>query len=402
MVLSGQFYRLESHVRHYAWGMRRHGVELPYIAELLGEDSGKAIPWAELWIGAHPSLSSDVMTNEGSVRLDKALEETGGAAIGEIPEGVCGGRLPFLLKVLSCERALSIQSHPDKATAEVLHARNPQNYPDDNHKPEVMIALTPFEAMAGFRPLSSSIADLERLAGVAPWRTVWKEARELTMRILCTTLLRLPGSIAREMIIAVRKELLQLGDAMNDSDRLCLKLMEQNPCDRGVMFAYLLNHKKMSPGQALYIPANEPHAYLEGTGVECMANSDNVIRAGLTTKNIDVRTLLETLDFSEATNELSSGKECSGGERVYETPAKEFQVSFFTNGAAVDLSVRRAVADVMLVIDGEYEFDDGTGRVAVGGRGTSWFRPAMLKKGIVRPKDKHARLVLAEVGKLNP
>ena len=130
-----------------------------------------------------------------------------------------------------------------------------------------------------------------------------------------------------------------------------------------------------------------------------MANSDNVIRAGLTTKNIDVRTLLETLDFSEASNELSSGRECSSGERVYETPAKEFQVSFFTNGAAADLSVRRAVAGVMLVIDGEYEFDDGTGRVAVGGRGTSWFRPAMLKKGIVRPKDEHARLVLAEVGK---
>ncbi len=378
--------------------MRRHGDVLPYIAELLNEDSGKAIPWAELWIGAHPSLSSDIVTNGGSVRLDKALEESGADALWAVPAGMPRDRLPFLLKVLSCERALSIQSHPDKRTAEALHARMPQNYPDDNHKPEVMIALTPFEAMAGFRPLTEAVSELERLSGVAPWRQVWKEAREVTMRILCVTLLRLPGSIAREMLIALRKELRQKGEGGSDCDRLCLRLMEQNPCDRGVMFAYLLNHLRLAPGEALYIPANEPHAYLDGTGIECMANSDNVIRAGLTSKTIDVRTLLETLNFEEVANGVSSGREVVKGERVYETPAAEFRVTFFSDGASVDVSARRAVACVMLVIDGEYEFDSGDGRVEVGGRGTSWFRPALLKKGFVRPKDGRARLVLAEVG----
>ncbi|MBP5640648.1 MAG: mannose-6-phosphate isomerase, class I [Victivallales bacterium] len=398
MVLTDKFYKLESHVRHYAWGMRRHGDVLPYIADLLGEDAGKSIPWAELWIGAHPSLSSDVVLDSGSVRLDQAIENSGTAVLGDLPEGVPQGRLPFLLKVLSCEKALSIQSHPDKATAEILHEKKPMYYPDDNHKPEVLISLTPFEAMAGFKSMDDALGELNSLASVAPWRMVWEEATELSIRMLCITLLHLPGGIVREMLVALRKELLQKGDSLSDCGRLCLLLMEQNPCDRGVMFAYLLNHLRLNPGQALFIPANVPHAYLSGTGIECMANSDNVIRAGLTPKNIDVKCLLATLNFDSTIINLISGEEPIDGERVYHTPAKEFQISFFSKGASINLSSRRPVAGVILVLEGCYEFDDGRGNAQMGGRGTSWFRPALLTTGVIKPLDKQARLVWAEVG----
>lgn len=399
MDLTGRFYQLDSHVRHYAWGMRRHGEQLPYIADLLGEEPGRNIPWAELWIGAHPSLSSEVrLPGGGTERLDQVLAAHGSAAVGELPAGQPAAALPFLLKVLSCERALSIQSHPDKATAERLHELQPSHYPDGNHKPEVMIGLTKFEAMAGFRPLAAVLADLNGLSAVAPWRQIWEEANEVTMRVLCETLLNLPGSVARAMLVNLRRELLARGEAQSDADRLCLLLQEQNPCDRGVMFAYLLNHICLAPGEALYIPANEPHAYLCGTGIECMANSDNVIRAGLTPKHIDIRALLSTLNFNPWDIALSGGERLADGERLYAVPASEFQVSVFADGATVDLSRRRAVAGLFLVVDGSYEFADAAGGTVTAARGTTWFRPACLRAGTVRPLEKGSRLALAEVG----
>lgn len=399
MELSSRFYKLVSHVRHYAWGVRRHGDSVPPIASLLGEDPGKNIPWAELWIGAHPSLSSDIaLPDGGTERLDRALASSDSAIVGKIPEGVSLSGLPYLLKVLSCERALSIQSHPDKANAERLHAASPSNYPDDNHKPEVMIGLTSFDALAGFRPLEDSLKDLCSLASVAPWRSVWEEAEEVTMRVLCETLLNLPGSVARGMLVSLRKELLAQGEQLNDSGRLCLELQDLNPCDRGVMFAYLLNHVHMAPGEALYIPANEPHAYLRGTGIECMANSDNVIRAGLTPKHIDIRALLSTLNFGNWQVSLSPGELLPSGERVYATPAREFQVSIVEGKCALSMSDRRNVAGVCLVLDGEFEFDDGDGVVQRGGRGTTWFRPGCLRSGVIRGLRDDCRLAYAETG----
>ena len=399
MELTGRLYRLRSHVRHYAWGMRRHGETAPFIADLLGEEPGKSIPWAELWIGAHPSLSSDIILDGGAERLDKAIEYSDGGCLGDLPAGAKARALPFLLKVLSCERALSIQSHPDRGMAKVLHEQDPQNYPDDNHKPEVMIAVTPFEAMAGFKELGPVLDDLNRLASIAPWRMIWEEACHLSMSTLCVTLLNLPASIARSMLVGLYHELKEAGRALSDSDRLCLSLMEQYPCDRGAMFAYLLNHVTLEPGQALFIPANEPHAYLFGTGIECMANSDNVIRAGLTGKFVDIRRLLATLNFSPFAVERNGGERLASGERVYTVPASEFAVSFFEGGAAMDIGGRRPVAGVLLVLDGRCEFDDGTGKTVVMERGSTWFRPASLRTGMVRPLDNSSRFVLAEVGK---
>lgn len=393
-----RFYRLTSYVRHYAWGMRRHGDTVPYIAELLGEDPGKNIPWAELWIGAHPSLPSAIQLPGGaSERLDSFLAANGERALGQLPPALADTGLPFLLKVLSCERALSIQSHPDLETARRLHDADPAHYPDANHKPEVMLAITPFEAMAGLRPLDEALADIRAVHALTPWHRVSTEARELTLRVLCETLLNLPSSLVRTMLTDLHRELQEQGERASDAARLCLRLLDENPCDRGVLFAFLLQHLRLAPGEALYIPANVPHAYLYGSGIECMANSDNVIRAGLTPKFIDIRTLLATLDFSGRRLELSAGEVLPSGERLYAVPADEFRVSVVEGGHVVDLAGRRPVASLLLVLDGDCDFAGPDGDVQLGGRGTTWFRPACLTRGTVTVRP-GARLVIAEIG----
>ncbi len=393
-----RFYRLTSYVRHYAWGMRRHGDTAPLIAELLGEAPGKNIPWAELWIGAHPSLPSAIqLPNGASERLDSFLAANAERALGHLPPALAANGLPFLLKVLSCERALSIQSHPDLETARRLHDADPAHYPDANHKPEVMLAITPFEAMAGLRPLDEALADIRAVKALNPWRRVSEEARELTLRVLCETMLNLPSSLVRTMLTDLHREIEEQAERASDAARLCLRLLDENPCDRGVLFAFLLQHLRLAPGEALYIPANVPHAYLNGSGIECMANSDNVIRAGLTPKFIDIRNLLATLDFSGRRLDLTPGETLPSGERLYAVPADEFRVAVVEGGHVVDLADRRPVASLFLVLDGDCDFAGPDGEPQLGGRGTTWFRPACLTRGAVTVRH-GARLVIAEIG----
>ena len=154
------FLRLECPVQHYDWGERRNGGKSPFIADFLGEEPGDK-PWAELWMGAHPAASSRVVESGGQLCQ----------AIDQCPEKMLGhkGCLSFLLKILCCSRPLSIQSHPDKATAVRLHEAFPDEFPDDNHKPEVLWALSPFRVLAGFRPLDEAIFCLEKKKSLSGW-----------------------------------------------------------------------------------------------------------------------------------------------------------------------------------------------------------------------------------------
>lgn len=379
----GRFFRLRSHVRHYPWGCRRHGDRQPYIAELLGETAAVDQPWAELWIGAHPSLSAEVLTDAGEVKLTDFIAAHPREVLGDATLAAGFQTLPFLLKVLSCERALSIQSHPDKGNAVRLHTLRPQKYPDDNHKPEIMIALTDFAALAGFCELSQVMPQLDRLSSLAPWRAVWREASVLTLLVLCETLLMLPGSLMRPMLRALRREL-SLMPSPTAEDVLCLNLLDGSPADRGVLFAYILNRVSMRPGEAIYIPANEPHAYLHGTGVECMANSDNVIRVGLTPKPIDITALVDTVQFTARAVAPTAGEEIAPGHRLYPAAAREFQVEVLTD-TVLSLSDRRAVPGVFLVLSGAVELSDGVGGTRMAERGSSWLRPAACVSGWLRP-----------------
>ena len=395
MSTSGQLYALESGVQHYAWGCRLRDGKTPYIAELLGESAGKT-PWAELWIGAHPSLCSQIVADGGKEPLNAFIAADPKDCLGDKTLKAGYQELPFLLKVLSCERALSIQSHPDKATAEKLHEKDPRHYPDANHKPEIMIAITPFKALGGFRKAEDIIADLDKLACVQPWRQVYQEAASITPKALCDTLLNLPMSIIRKILTRLQKEL-TAKEKRTEREDLVLNLIKQYPCDRGVLFGFLLNIILLNPGDFLYIPPNEPHAYLNGTGVECMANSDNVIRAGLTPKNIDIHVLLNTLTFKSETVAAAAPQQEGDGVRLYACPAREYEVRIF-DGINVDFSERSGVPGVLLVLSGSYELTWPGGR-AVAKRGSSWFFPASLKEATAKPLEPGSELAMATVPK---
>lgn len=393
MNTTGQIYALESGVQHYAWGCRSRGGKKPFIADLLGESAGNS-PWAELWIGAHPSLSSQIVAGDRKEPLNAFIAADPQGCLGEETLKAGFKELPFLLKVLSCERALSIQSHPDKTTAEKLHENDSRHYRDANHKPEIMIALTPFRALGGFRKAEDAVADLARLSCVHSWRQVYQEAQDITPKVLCETLLNLPMSLVRKMLTDLEKELKALGKR-TEREELALDLIQQYPCDRGVFFSFLLNIINLKPGDFLYIPPNEPHAYLCGTGVECMANSDNVIRAGLTPKNIDIHVLLGTLTFKAETVAAAAPKEESKGVRLYSSPAREYEVRI-SDDVAVNFSERSGVPGVLLVLSGAYELS-WPGGSAIAKRGSSWFFPASLKEATAKPLEAGSELAMATV-----
>uniref|UniRef100_A0A8C5V678 Mannose-6-phosphate isomerase n=1 Tax=Microcebus murinus TaxID=30608 RepID=A0A8C5V678_MICMU len=242
-------------VQQYAWGKMGSSSE---VAQLLASSDPLARisedkPYAELWMGTHPRGDAKILDN-------RIIQKTLGQWIAENQDclgskvkDTFNGNLPFLFKVLSVETALSIQAHPNKELAEKLHLQAPQHYPDANHKPEMAIALTSFQGLCGFRPVEEIVTFLKMAAG----------------------------------------------NNMEDVyGELLLQLHQQYPGDIGCFAIYFLNLLTLKPGEAMFLGASVPHAYLKGDCVECMACSDNTVRAGLTPKFIDVPTLCEMLSYT--------------------------------------------------------------------------------------------------------
>ncbi|KAI4139092.1 MAG: hypothetical protein LQ341_004362 [Variospora aurantia] len=284
-------------------------------------------PYAELWMGTHPSLpSKDVETQRSLldlVRDNRALLST------EISRKY-GEKLPFLFKVLSIRKALSIQAHPNKNLAEQLHAKDPKNYPDDNHKPEMTIAVTPFDGLCGFRPLKeishflASVPSLRSLIGEEAAQEYEEDVsgRETSSRAEDTQRNKksLQSAFAALMtkdkstIAAAAKDL--VASAENDGEKfaggggpsnggkeladLVIRLNGQFEGDVGLFVLFFLNYVKLEVGEAMFLKADDIHAYLSGDIIECMASSDNVVRAGFTPKFQDIPTLTSMLTYSYA------------------------------------------------------------------------------------------------------
>lgn len=282
-------------------------------------------------MGTHPSLpSKDVETQRtllDMVQDNQALLST------DISERF-GGRLPFLFKVLSIRKALSIQAHPNKKLAEQLHARDPKNYPDDNHKPEMTIAITPFEGVCGFRPLAEithflqAVEPLRTLVGdqaASEFEKLVKgnedsedpaviQKNKEALRSLFTTLME----SSSEKVETACKALISAADNSPDSfatlagevetnptnpaelAALARRLDGQFPNDIGLFIFFFLNFVKLQPGEGMFLKADDIHAYISGDIIECMASSDNVVRAGFTPKFKDVDTLTQMLTYSYA------------------------------------------------------------------------------------------------------
>jgi mannose-6-phosphate isomerase len=300
---------LDNPIQEYAWGS--HDV----LAGFLGRPAPTERPEAELWIGAHPAAPSRLRSGG---TLGDLIAADPGAALGPESVSAFGPRLPFLLKVLAVAEPLSLQVHPDRDQAERGFAAETaddgdpaRNYKDDWPKPEILCALTDFHALCGLRDPAESA---ELLAPVAALRPVVDLLAAGDLRTAVERLLTWPSP----------KEAVAEAGAV--APEPYASLAERHPEDMGVLVAMLLNEVRLRPGQALYVPPRRPHAYLSGTGVELMAGSDNVLRAGLTPKHVDVPELLSVASFEPGPPGVVE-PERRDGEDVYVTPAPEFRLS---------------------------------------------------------------------------
>ena len=330
---------LQGSVRHYAWGSR------VAIAELLGRPVPAPHPEAELWLGSHPDAPSMLLGPDGAeyCSLLEALHAEPTRHLGPDCTRRWGERLPFLLKVLAAEEPLSLQAHPSAEQAAEGFAREDalgvptdaaeRNYRDDSHKPELVCALTEFSALAGFRDAHRTVELLTALASPAldPYRALLAGQPDADgLRALFTTWITLPQPALDELLPALLEScvtLLQARGPFRAECRTLLQLGEAYPRDAGTLAAALLNHVVLAPGEAMYTPAGTLHTYLHGAAVEIMANSDNVLRGGLTPKHVDVPELLRVLDFTDGSPILPPGRPIGPRETGFDTPAKEFRLS---------------------------------------------------------------------------
>ncbi|BBZ24030.1 mannose-6-phosphate isomerase, class I [Mycolicibacter hiberniae] len=370
--------QLRGAIRTYAWGSRTA------IAEFTGRPVPAAHPEAELWLGAHPGDPACLETDTGEVSLLSVLTRDPEGQLGPLAQARFGDRLPFLVKVLAADEPLSLQAHPSAMQAIEGYEREERlgvpvsspirNYRDTSHKPELLVALQPFEALAGFRPVARTIELLRALAvsdldpfidllGGPPGSALADAQSDADgLRALFTTWITAPQPDLDVLVPAVLEGAIQyLSSAAGEFSaeaKTVLELGERYPGDAGVLASLLLNRVSLAPGEAIFVSAGNLHTYLHGVGLEVMANSDNVLRGGLTPKHVDVPELLRVLDFTPTTEEaLRPATYTDGLEVVYRTPAEEFAVSRLALdgphlGHEVDAPARHDGPQILLCTEG--------------------------------------------------
>jgi len=353
-----RFLRLANPIRHYAWGSHTA------LAELQGRRSPAAEPEAELWIGAHPVAPSCVQTREGPVPLDRWIAASPSRVLGADLARRFEGELPFLLKILAVERPLSLQAHPDAKQAREGFARDEakgmaldapaRSYRDPRPKPELVCALRPFKALYGFREpaeivvrfrmlgvsrLASWLDDLERQPDADGWKRAFAALYDLPPEARAAVVLEAARAAARV-------------EAREPSLAWVRRLAEAYPGDLGALAPVYLHEVALDAGEALYVGAGELHCYLSGFAVEVMANSDNVLRGGLTSKHVDVEELLRVLRFEVAPPRFRPGEDVNPSVRGYRTPAREFDPAEIALGEREALTLGPELA-VLLAGEGE-------------------------------------------------
>ena len=372
--------RLECGVRHYDWGERGGSDSPPYIARLLGVPVADR-PFAELWMGDHPSMSAIVADVPGRPPLGQFIVDHAQQILGQEAARRGCRSLPFLLKVLSCDRPLSIQAHPDRQLAARLHRQDPAHYPDANHKPEMAIALSRFRALASFRPAHEIRADLGRTAAFQRFFDGIASDGSWLRKAYGRVFLEPQERVVETLHAALDDHATR--DDLSIHDRLFRDCAGMYPHDAGALSVYFLNLVELKPGQALFVAANEPHAYLSGTIIECMAASDNVVRAGLTTKFVDAAVLLPMLTYAEGAGARVCPERLSPGLARYHTPVPEFSVDLLCSESTHVLEPGDRVS-IVLLLSGQARLSVGAWSVEAK-RGTVWLCPAACGPVQVEP-----------------
>jgi len=366
MSLTPLVYKLKGKVQHYAWG----GFNA--LPQLLGEDNTAQKPYAEYWLGAHPLHSSKVNLNGEEKALAELIQKDAPAYLGERVLRRFSS-FPFLLKVLDVRQMLSIQVHPSKAAAEKAFAAENEaglapdaphrNYKDDNHKPELMVALSDFWLLHGFKPQN----ELKELLSSEPdFQFLLQTFEEGGYESLYRRVMTMPQEEVNRVLQPVIDRIMPLyknGELQKAHEDFWAARAVETFCkgkdlDRGIFSIYFFNLLHLKEGEGIYQPAGLPHAYLEGQNVEIMANSDNVLRAGLTDKHIDINELMKHVQFTATEPQIIRANQ-KEKETFYKSAAEEFELSRIALEKGATHNWQSSGPEIALLLQGEMNLVGG-------------------------------------------
>jgi len=360
-------YKLNGVVQHYAWG----GTQ--FIPNLLAIENKDKVPFAELWMGTHVKGPANVQTIKGEISLGNLIKKAPIKKLGQKVAANFKHQLPFLFKVLDVNSMLSIQSHPTKKAAEIGFAKESltdiavtapnRTYRDDNHKPEVMVALTDFWLLHGFKSIEAIRAVLT-ISEFTSLKAFFGEKGDIFQ--LYKAIMEMPQKEVNQLLAPLWKRLQpdfeaeKLAKASADywAAQAFTDYTIDGNFDRGIFSIYLFNLVNIKKGDGIFQAAGIPHAYLEGVNMELMANSDNVFRGGLTQKHIDVPELLTHLVFDEINPQILKGTKISEVESVFKTPAPDFELSEIKLDKNKHYrSTQTTSAEILIIMEGTVTVD---------------------------------------------
>ncbi|HBF43934.1 MAG TPA: mannose-6-phosphate isomerase, class I [Desulfobacteraceae bacterium] len=356
---------MKNSIQEYAWGSRTA------IADLLGNQSPSTKPQAELWMGAHPKAPSLVKYDDKWLSLPELIKQFPADILGKDVAAKFDNKLPYLFKVLAASKPLSLQAHPSIKQAKQGFERENRlkipldspnrNYKDENHKPECICALTPFLALYGFRKIPEIISLMEKICLKVLYKELdilKKQPNSEGLKNFFRSLITINGRIKKQIIENAITNAQTLSND-NPGFKWMINLYKEYPDDMGIFAPILLNLISLKPGQALFLPSGELHAYLDGLGVELMANSDNVLRGGLTKKHIDVPELLNVLNFEETNVNILLSQKDKDCEEVYHSVAEEFVLSMISDEKNISYtSPEKRSVEIILCTGGKASITD--------------------------------------------
>ncbi|EOC0055303.1 mannose-6-phosphate isomerase [Cronobacter turicensis] len=359
--------KLINSVQNYAWGSKTA------LTELYGVANPEGLPMAELWMGAHPKSSSKIQDAQGQTRPLREVIDADKTALLGAPVAERFGELPFLFKVLCADQPLSIQVHPNKQASEEGFAREnaagipldaaERNYKDPNHKPELVFALTPFLAMNAFREFSEIVSLLQPVAGAhTAIAHFLAEPNADRLRELFAGLLNMQGEEKSRALAVLKATVASQQGEPWDTIRFIAQFY---PDDSGLFSPLLLNVVKLNPGEAMFLFAETPHAYLQGVALEVMANSDNVLRAGLTPKYIDIPELVANVKFvAKPAAQLLTQPEKDGTALEFPIPVEDFAFSLHDLQSQPQRLAQESAA-ILFCVEGEAVLSKGDERLTL-------------------------------------
>jgi mannose-6-phosphate isomerase len=362
--MSTTTFKLTGKIQHYLWG------GYYFIPQLIGIENKTGHPYAELWLGAHPGTSSMIEVNGCKASLHDLIEQQPAQYLGEsVYEKF--GELPYLFKVLDVKEMLSIQVHPTKEAASICYEAEEaagislnaphRNYKDKNHKPEVMVALSEFWLLHGFKQgteLKKTLASVPELSFLLPvletggYKALYKEVMEMPQQKVNNVLLSLVKNELNKKQTIKKEEPGYWVNKLYSNDE------EIKDIDRGIFSIYFFNIVKLMPGEGIFQGAGIPHAYLEGQNIELMANSDNVLRGGLTLKHIDVPELLKHTIFDGVTPQVLKGEKISRTENFYPCPVDDFGLSRIELSQGESYLNKTHSGEIFLLLKGSVNTED--------------------------------------------